>query len=1051
MNKVILTLMMTVLMSSISAFAQNVMVSGRVSDSGGEPIAGVGVTEDGTVNGTTTDSGGNFRIMVSPDASLTFSSLGFIVQSVKVNGHGHLHIVLQEDRTILDEVVVVGFATQKKVNLTGAVSTTDSRTFEAVPVQNAVQALQGKIPGLTITQTTGELNTKASINVRGLATVGQGSNGSVLVLIDGVEGDLSMVNPQDIENISVLKDAAASSIYGSRAPFGVILVTTKKGQKGKARINYNNSFRFNTPINMPQEMDSYTWAIYFNEASNNAGWGDVVGAEQMQRIKDYMAGKISYNTIPEGAYWSNGYNLANDNLDYYDVFFKELTFSQEHNVSVGGGSDAVNYYVSANYLSEGGKMEFGGDGLKRYNILGKIEADLRPWLRLAFSSRFTRADYHRPSRMQSEFFQEVGRQSWPISPLYDPNGNLFNDHALNLQNGGQTKQSETITVQQLSFVMKPLAGFRIVADGSYKNTFNNDHVEWNPYWQIAVDGVSKGSEWYQNNVSESSYKTDYYNINIYADYEKGFKKGHYFKVMAGFQAEEFRTRNVYACKFGVMIPEIPTIDTATGLSQSGDEIPPEVSGGYGSWSTVGFFGRVNYNYKEKYLFEANLRYDGSSRFRNDRKWGLFPSFSIGWNIANEDFFSVARSYVNVLKLRGSWGALGNQNTTSFYPTYQTMPYSSSGSWLINGSQPNISWAPGLISTGLTWEKVQSWNAGVDLGAFDNRLTASFDYFIRDTKDMVGPADELPGILGTAVPVTNNTNLRTRGFEFEIAWRDNIGSFNYSVRGVLSDAQATITKYSNPSGSLNNYYEGMKWGEFWGYETVGIAKTDDEMNYHLATLPNGGQDNIGNDWGAGDIMYKDINDDGKIDGGAGTLDDHGDLKVIGNTTPRYNYGLDLYIEWKGIDLRAFLQGVGKREYLQTSRYFFGATSDRWQSMGLTAHEDYFRDEPDHPLGLNIDSYYPRPVWGTDKNRQNQTRWVQDASYLRLKNIQIGYTFQGAWTQKAGIDRLRVYFSGENLATFTKMTKIFDPETIEGNSLGNVYPLSRTYSFGVSVTF
>ena len=1038
-------------LGGVNSYAQTVTVDGVVHDTDGNALPGVSIIESGTANGVISDENGRFTIQAAEGAVLQVSSIGFVTAWAKVGKARTLSVVLEEDRKLLDEVVVVGFATQKKVNLTGSVGTVDSKAIESVPVQNAVQALQGHVPGLTITQTTGDLDAKASINVRGLATIGQGSDGSVLVLIDGVEGDLSTVNPQDIDNISVLKDAAASSIYGSRAPFGVILVTTRKGAKGKAKINYNNSFRFSNPINMPEQMDSYTWAIYFNEASNNAGWGDVVGTDQMQRIIDYMAGRISYNTIPEGAYWSNGYNLANDNLDYYKVFFKNLTFSQEHNVSVSGGTDAVNYYLSANYLNDGGKMVFGGDGLDRYNVLAKIEAHLRPWLTMGFSSRFTRTDYHRPSHMGSDFFQEIGRQSWPVSPLYDPNGNLFNDHALNMRDGGQTKSTGTTAVQQLRISMEPVSGFRIIADGSWRSTYVNDHVEWNPYWQIAVDGVSKGTEWYQNNVSESAYKTDYYNVNAYADYEKTSGNGHYFKVMAGFQAEELMYRNVYARKYGVMIPDIPAIDTANGLDRDGNEIPADVSGGYSSWSTVGFFGRVNYNYKERYLVEANLRYDGSSRFRGDRRWGLFPSFSAGWNIANEEFFAGAKKWVNTLKIRGSWGSLGNQNTSSYYPTYQTMPYSSSGTWLINGARPNVSWAPGLISTSLTWEKVRSWNAGIDAGAFGDRLTASFDWFVRDTKDMVGPADELPAILGTAVPSTNNTDLRTMGFELEIAWRDRVGNVNYSVRGVLSDAQATITRYSNPSGTLTKYYEGMKWGEFWGYETIGIALTDDQMADHLSGLPEGGQSALGNDWGAGDIMYRDLNGDGKIDAGAGTVGDHGDWRVIGNTTPRFNYGLDLSLDWKGIDFRVFFQGVGKRDYLQSSRYFFGATSDRWQSMGLTAHADYFRDDPDHPLGVNTDAYYPRPVWGTDKNRLAQTRWVQDASYMRLKNLQVGYTFPAVWTEKAGISRLRVYFSGENLATFTRMTKIFDPETIEGNSLGNVYPLSRTYSFGVSVTF
>jgi len=1052
MKKTIILLLAAVLVSSFPAFAQNINVTGTVSDPSGLSLEGVSVIEVGTMNGTMTDSKGSFSIQVESHSVLQFSYIGYLTKEVTVGKSSNISVVLEEDLRFLDEVVVVGFATQKKVNLTGSVAAIDSKAIESVPVQNAVQALQGQISGLYITQNNGQLNTAASINVRGLTTIGQGSSGSALILIDGVEGDLNTINPQDIDNISVLKDAAASSIYGSRAPFGVVLVTTKKGTKGEAQINYNNSFRFNTPINMPHEADSYSWALLFNDSSNNAGWGDVIDAARMQRILDYQSGAISYNTIPEGTFWSTGYSQANDNLDYYDIFYKDVTFSQEHNLSLSGGTDKVNYYVSGNFLEDGGKMKWGGDGLKRYNIFGKIEAQLKPWLKLTYNSRFTRTDYHQPSHMDNNFFQEIGRQSWPVGPLYDPNGILFNDHVLNMQNGGQTKQEGTAVTQQAGIVINPIEGWIIAGDVSYRYNSNMNHVAWTPYWQTAVDGESQGTLWYQNNVSETAWKTDYINANIHTDYEHTWGN-HYFKAMAGFQMEDFHYRNVYAKKDGIILSDFATLDTANGLSQSGEEVPPVVAGGYSSWSTAGLFGRINYNFGERYLVEVNLRYDGTSRFRSDRRWGLFPSVSLGWNIAKENFFKNNVKSISTLKLRASYGQLGNQNTSSYYPTYSTMPYANSqGTWLIDGKQPNISWNPGLISTSLTWETVETYNVGLDFAAFDDRLTLSFDAYIRNTLNMVGPSDELPAILGTSVPYSNNTDLRTKGLELEIGWRDRIGSdFTYGARLIFSDAKGEITKYSNPSGSINNYYEGMEWGSFWGYETVGIAKTQEEMDNHLASLPNGGQSTIGSDWAAGDIMYADLNGDGKIDSGQGTLEDHGDLKIIGNTTPRYNFGLDLNFAWKGIDLRIFLQGVGKRDYCQTSRYFFGSKWEIWQSMCLTQHLDYFRDDPDHPLGLNLDSYYPRPVWGNDKNQVNQTRWIQDASYMRLKNLQLGYTIPMNLTKKIGIDKIRVFISGENLFTVTNMSTIFDPETIDGNSLGNCYPLSKTYAFGLSITF
>ena len=1038
-----------------TAMAQHT-VSGTVTDLNGEPLAGVAVMvqDSPSPTGTTTDLDGTWSLSVSPDAVLEFSSLGYRPVTVNVNGRGDIDVSLEEDREILDEVVVVGFATQKRINLTGSVSTVDSKAFESVPVQNAVQALQGKIPGLHISSTTGQLNSKATMQVRGLATIGEGSLAQTLVLIDGMEGDLYSINQQDIESITVLKDAAASSIYGSRAPFGVILVTTKKGKEGKATVNYNNSFRFSTPLNLPQEMDSYTWATFFNDAARNSGRGDWIAQETMQRIRDYMDGKIFYNTTPRSDnpnLWNTGYSQANDNIDYYDVFYKDVTFEQEHNLSVSGGTDKINYYVSANYLMQDGKMNWTGDGLKRYNLAGKLEARLSRYATLLYNARFTRSDYHQPTMMtNSSFFEAIGRQSWPIGPLYDPNGFLFNDHVLRMKDGGQTTQSSSRLAQQVQLTITPLKGWRIIADFNYRYDQYFGHQDAFQVSQMAVDGVTVGSTWWNNWTNEHANRTDYININAYSDYEHTIGR-HYFKVMAGFQAENNNYRNVYATINGILTPSSIAIDTATGLGQNGAAIAPQVGGGYTSWSTAGFFGRLNYNYDDRYMVEANFRYDGSSRFRVQNRWGFFPSFSAGWNIANEPFFTPAKPWVDMLKLRGSYGLLGNQYTDTPYPTYSAVGYDlNAGLWLIDGKQTNISWAPELVSMSLSWEKIYSMNIGIDFALFRNRLTGSFDYFIRQTKDMVGPAEELPVILGTAVPVANNTDLETKGWELEIGWRDQLkNGFAYGVNLVLFDSQGTITRYSNPSGTLSKNYAGKKWGEIWGYETIGIAKTQEEMDAHLATLPNGGQTYLGMDWAAGDIMYADLNNDGKVDGGAGTLDDHGDRRVIGNTTPRYNFGIDITMEYKGFDFRLFLQGTGKRDSFQGSYYFWGAYNDVWWSMGTTVHEDYFRDNPDHYLGLNLDSYYPRPLWGTYKNLQTQTRYLQNAAYLRIKNVQLGYTIPPTLTKKIGIDRLRIFFSGENLATFTKMIKLFDPETI-GTSMGNSYPLSRTWSFGLSVT-
>jgi TonB-linked SusC/RagA family outer membrane protein len=484
-----------------------------------------------------------------------------------------------------------------------------------------------------------------------------------------------------------------------------------------------------------------------------------------------------------------------------------------------------------------------------------------------------------------------------------------------------------------------------------------------------------------------------------------------------------------------------------------------VSGSRNQWQTAGFFGRVNYNFDERYLFEFNIRRDGTSRFRRDNMWKTFPSVSLGWNIAREKFWQGLQDKVNTLKLRASYGSLGNQNTDNWYQTYQTVSYyPSTGSWLQDGKKPNTTYAPSLVSSSLTWERIESYDLGLDFGLLDNRLTGTFDYYIRNTKDMIGNAPELPSILGTSVPVTNNTDLRTSGWEFQLSWRDRLeNGFSYGATFNISDSRTKITRYpNNPTGDLSTYIEGRYINEIWGYETAGLARTDAEMNAHLATVD---QSTLGDNWAAGDIMYKDLNGDGKISSGSYTIADHGDLKVIGNSTPRYLVGLDLNAAYKGFDLRLFFQGVMKRDFWAGSswggkEYLFGTTnSGVWWASGLTDVQDYFRDENTWSVingyrDTNTDAWLPRVLY-SDKNLQTQSRYLLNAAYVRLKNMQIGYTLPKSWLQHASIQNVRFFVSMENLFTITSLPNQFDPELL-GNDNNNGYPLSKTFSFGVNVT-
>lgn len=1040
-----------------AAQPQTDRIEGQVLDDDGSPLPGISVVIKGRTRGTTTNDQGKFSLQATPADALVFSGVGFDSQEIRVGNQRQLNVVLQGNTVTLEGTVVVGYGTQKKANLTGAVSTIDARQLEARPVQNVGQALQGLIPGLNLQASGlgGELNNPLSVNIRGAGTIGNGSSSSPLILVDGMEARLNAINPQDIASISVLKDAAAASIYGSRAPFGVILITTKSGGSGKTSINYNNTLRMSQPMGLPTMLDSKTFAYYFNEAATNDGQGAIFSQETLDRIAAYQAGTITTPTVPDntGDRWQY-YTGSNANTDWFREFYRKQQYSQEHNLSINGGNAGTNYYLSGNYLNMNGFMKIGGDHFKRYTATAKIATTLNRFMKLTTTTRWIREDFDRPYHQGILFYHNISRR-WPTVPLYDENGHYTDpSEAAQLEDGGRYRTQVDQLYQQGQLVITPVSNWNITLNGNYRVINNNTHqdvlpaygydVKNQPY-PVAVGGNAPGFTY----VSEEVSKDNYFNANLFTDYSFSLANAHNFKLLAGFNSEQLRSRSLGASRSGLITPLVPTISTATENSRADN-------GGYQHWATAGFFGRINYNYRERYLLELNGRYDGSSRFLRDKRWNFFPAVSAGWNVASEAFWPLKRS-VQVFKLRGSYGELGNQNTNSWYPFYLSMPIRvNSGDWLIGGLRPTVASAPGIVSSQLTWERVASWNIGFDLGMLNNRLYLNLDYYKRRTYNMVGPAVEMPVVLGTAVPSVNNAEMYSRGVELEVSWRDRIGSrFNYQLRGVLSDDRQVVTKYPNPTGSLNSWYEGRMFGEIWGYTTVGIAQTQEQMNQHLAKVD---QSTIGNRWQAGDIMYADVNQDGKIDGGANTLASRGDSRIIGNTSPRYRYSFDLSASYGGFDVRVFLQGVGKRDWMPDGPYFWGANGGQWQSAGFAEHMDFFRDEnsPMVKAGVapvNTDAYFPRPYFNNPKNIQTQTRYLQNAAYMRVKNVQIGYTLPTSLSTRIGVQRMRLFVSGENLLTFSKMISIFDPESVglSGWSDGKTYPYARVLAGGINVTF
>ena len=1049
-------------------------ITGTVVDESGEAVIGATIKVKGANSGAISDLDGNFTLNATPGAELEISYVGMKPIVVKATA-APMKIVMKDDTHSLNEVVVVGFGTQKKVNLTGAVAMVNGDDLAERPVTSAAQALQGMMPGLQISSSSGSMDATTSINVRGTGTIGQGSSGSPLILIDGAEGDINTVNPQDIENISVLKDAAASSIYGSRAPFGVILITTKKGKSGKPTVNYNNSFRFSNLISQKHMMNSVDYASWVNDAYANSGWGTFFDAERMAKIKAYHEatpigpgtrkdanGNILYGIEAVNGVYADGYGNGVDDVDWYDAVFKTSTFSMEHNASVSGGTEDVDYYASFNYLNNNGFMKLADDKFNRYTGTAKLGIKITDWLKMNYNMRWARTDFERPSKLTESLYNDMTRQGWPILPLYDRNGHYVDSPspALGLATAGQDLTQRDILTHQLSFVLEPIKNWLTHFDLTYRTDNSTRHWEK----QMTYNYDENGDPWVydkSSNVHEDLKKENYFNFQAYTEYTFQLAKRHNFHVLGGFQAEQLKQLVFGVQRNGILDPTRPEIDLTSGLGYDGKEIVPSVNGARNQWQTAGFFGRLNYNYDERYLFEFNIRHDGTSRFRTDHMWKTFPSVSLGWNVAREKFWEPLVNTVNTLKIRASYGSLGNQNTNNWYQTYQTVGYyPASGSWLQNGKKPNVTSAPSLVSALLTWERIESWDIGLDFGLFNNRLTGSFDYYIRNTKDMVGNAPELPSILGTGVPVTNNTDLRTSGWEFQLTWRDRLANgLSYGATFNISDARTKITRYpNNPTNNIYTYIAGRYINEIWGFETAGLAKTQEEMDAHLAKVD---QSSIGSNWAAGDIMYADLNGDGKISRGAETLDDHGDLKVIGNYTPRFLTGLNLNASWKGFDFSAFFQGVLKRDFALTgswgggAEYLFGTTnSGVWWAAGITGVDDYFRDGDSWSVqngyrSENTGAWLPRVLY-SDKNIQAQTRYLLNAAYVRLKNLQIGYTLPKNVLRTVGLNNVRFFVSMENLFTITSLPDQFDPETI-GTDHSNGYPLQRTYSFGVNVTF
>ena len=1044
---------------TVEIVQQTTTCKGVVNDENGEPLVGASVRVKGTTHGTNTSNDGSFSITsVKKGAVIVVSYIGYETLETVWEGRP-LDIRLKESTGSLDEVVVVGYGVQKKVNLTGAVSTVKGEEMETRPVTDAVQALQGMVPGLYVQSDAGPGNT-GSISLRGQGNLSGSS--APYVLVDGVEMSLSEVNPNDILNISVLKDAAACAVYGARAAYGVILVTTKRGEGGKMRVSYQGNTAWSTPTVLPDMVDSYTFAQYWNDGCTNAGSPRLYSDEKLELLRQYCNDpssvdpwqELSPNASMNPAFENSESGIGNTN--YFDLHYKNFAFKQKHNLSLSGGTQKAQYFVSGGYYGEEGILRFADIDMKRYNFNTSLQSQLTNWLKLRANVKVHHMDRNTPfgdGGLSYGFYHSLARFRPTVCDV-DPNGNYTELTMIPyLQSGTRTSRSGDGVNATGAIVITPLKGWTINADYTYKMRhaeYEAVNVAPNIY---AADGVTTSlgvrdelGVYPDGKYTTSLDRTRYQSLNVYTSYDLQIQK-HTGSIMVGFQEED----NSYKYLKNTITGLYSTSNPNAGMG-TGDRTTVDTRNG---WATRGFFGRINYSYDERYLIELNGRYDASSRFASDHRWGFFPSVSAGWNIHKEKFMKNATA-VNNLKLRASWGLLGNQAGAGLYTYASIMNINGSlGSYMFSDGRVMYTLAPGVVNPLTTWEKVESKDIGVDFGFFGNRLTGSFDVFRRDTKDMLGPGEDYPDFFGASAPQTNNACMRNVGWELAINWRGRIGKdITYQIGGSISDATAEVTEYENPTFTdpAGRWYKGRKVGEIWGYRVEHLIQDQAEADaynqaYDLSYIS-------AKDWTPGDVKYIDLNGDGKIDRGSNVLGDMGDMEIIGNTTPRFQYTINGSIAWKGLSLSLMFQGIGKRDWWPNGVYFWGC--------GPYAQVTVFNEHLDYWTESNKDAYYPKPYIHSaggvgpfrNKNVQTNDRYLQSARYCRLKNITLAYDLPQEWIHRAHLTKVQVYFSGENLLTFTPLAKMFDPESIfTSNSYtsegGKNYPMNKVLSVGLVV--
>lgn len=1084
-NSYVLGLLLLLAGSISTLSAQNRKVSGKVLDALQEPLVGVSIRIEGTTQGTITDVDGAFDIQVpAAGATLDFSYVGYLTQKVKVKpGQKNIVVYMQEDAIMLDEAVVVGYGTQKKVNLTGAVATVDSKSLENRAAHSLTSMLQGSVPGLNVTTSSGVPGSSPDINVRGVTSI---NSSGPLVLIDGAVGELDRVNPNDVESISVIKDASAAAVYGARAAFGVILVTTKSGaaQDGKATVRYSGRLGWEAPTTSTEYETTGYWSVYtvnkFWQAENGGLYCDYTDYDMQQ-----LLARVNDKTENPDRPWvvedvRNGRRqwVYYGNYDWWHMLYNDNRPVQQHDISISGGNKDVKYLVSGAYDYQKGMLKEHPDIYRKYNLRSKIDFRINKWSTLTNNTSFYGSQYtFQGDGSVENTLAYSARHALACFPMKNPDGSwLYSTPYLNykvangrhimLGEGSHRNVDRTTDFSNTTrLVITPIKALSLTADFTYRlyqtrNTSRSNNMYYREYPDAEMGVYATGAG--ANRLDESVNTRNYYSANAYANFDDTFNDAHHVSGVIGFNYETMRLKNISA--YGENLAST-SLDDFNLVGQNAEgEVITGVDGSQSEYALAGFFGRINYDYKGRYLFEASGRYDGTSRFAAGSRWGFFPSGSVGWRISEEPFFKPLGKYVDNLKLRASFGSLGNQNVSSYYTYMRLITVSDFAGYSFGEGSSMAKYATlsAPVSSDLTWETAQQWDFGFDLTMLKNRLNVTVDGYVRNTLNMLTDGIELPAVYGASVPDMNTADLQTKGYEISVSWRDQFQlasrPVEYSLGVNVSNYKSYITKYDNKDKTFaKDYYEGMRLGEIWGFVTDGLFQSTEEAQAYASEVDLSYINNrVTGGWQAGDLKFLDLNGNKKLDIGSNTVDDPGDRKILGNSLPSLSYGINASLRWFGVDVSAFFQGTGNHYWYPTGQamQFWGPFSYPYLTY---LQKDFLKDvwAEDNP-----DAYFTRPMAYSATSGPLSLvndRYLQNIRYMRFKNLTVGYTIPTALTKKIGVDQLRVYFSGENLCYWSplkKHTKYIDPEAaIDRDDAYNnaYYPWQKTFMFGVDVTF